>query len=72
MKKAAITKKKESADEDETADDESDKKISRGASASHGDLVAVLEVTFLGFGKGDGEPLFRVFGGFASVLCDDL
>ena len=72
MKKTAIPKKKESADEDEAADNESYEKISRSASASHGDLVDVLEVTFLGFAKGDGEPLFRLFGGFASMGGDDL
>ena len=72
MKKAAITKKKESADEDETADDESDKKISRGASASHGDLVDVLEVTFLGFAKGDREPLFCLLWGLATMGSDNL
>jgi hypothetical protein len=72
LKETAISKKKESADEDETADDESYEKISRGASASHGDLVDVLEVTFLGFAEGDGEPLFRLFGGFASMGGDNL
>jgi hypothetical protein len=35
VKKPAIPKKKESADEDEAADNESYKKISRSASASH-------------------------------------
>ena len=72
MKKTAIPKKKESADEDVAADNESYEKISRSASASHGDLVDVLEVTFLGFAEGDGEPLFRLFGGFASMGGDDL
>ena len=72
MKKTAIPKKKESADEDEAADNESYEKISRSASASHGDLVDVLEVTFLGFAEGDGEPLFCLFGGFASMGGDDL
>ena len=52
-KKAAIPQEKKGANEDESTNDEPDEKISRSASASHGDLVHVLEVTFLGFGKCD-------------------
>ena len=72
MKKAAIAKKKESTDEDEAADNESYKKISRSASASHGDLVNVLEVTFLGFAKGNREPLFCLLWGLATMGSDNL
>ena len=72
MKKTAIPKKKESADEDEAADNESYEKISRSASASHGDLVNVLEVTFLGFAKGDREPLFCLLRGLATMGGDNL
>lgn len=72
MKKAAIPKKKESADEDETTDDESGEKISRGASAGHGDLVNVLEVAFLGFAKGDREPFFCLLWGLATMGGDNL
>ena len=53
VKKAAIPQEKKGANEDESTNDEPDEKISRSASASHGDLVHVLEVTFLGFGKCD-------------------
>ena len=53
VKKTAIPQEKKGANEDETTNDEPDEKISRSASASHGDLVHVLEVTFLGFGKCD-------------------
>lgn len=72
MKKAAIAKKKEGTNEDETADNESYEKISRSASASHGDLVNVLEVTFLGFAKGDREPLFCLLWGLATMGGDNL
>ena len=72
VKKAAIAKKKESTDEDEAADNESYEKISRSASASHGDLVNVLEVAFLSFAKGDREPLFCLLWGFATMGGDNL
>jgi hypothetical protein len=51
VKKAAIPQEKKGANKDESTNDEPDEKISRSASASHGDLVDVLEITFLGFGK---------------------
>ncbi len=72
MKKAAIPKKKESADKDEATDNESYEKISRSASAGHGDLVNVLEVSFLGFAKGDREPLFCLLWGLATMSGDNL
>ena len=72
VKKAAIAKKKESTDEDEAADNESYEKISRSASASHGDLVDVLEVAFLGFAKGDREPLVCLLWGLATMSGDNL
>ncbi len=72
MKKTAIPKKKESADEDESTDDESYEKISRSASPSHGDLVDVLEVTLFGFAEGDREPLFCLLWGLAAMGGDNL
>ena len=72
MKKTAIPKKKESANEDEATDNESYEKISRSASASHGDLVDVLEITFLGFAKSDREPLFCLLWGLATMSGDNL
>ena len=72
LKKAAIPKKKESADENKPADNESYEKISRSTSASHGDLVDVLEITFLGFAKGDREPLFCLLWGLAAMGGDNL
>ena len=72
MKKAAIAKKKESTDEDEAADNESYEKISRSASASHGDLVDVLEVTLLGLAKGNREPFFCLLWGLATMGSDNL
>ena len=67
MKKTTIPEKEESADENKPTDDESDEKIPRGTSASHDDLVNVLEVAFLGFAKGDREPLFCLLWGLAAV-----
>ena len=72
MKKTTIPKKKESADENKPTDDESDEKIPRGASAGHDDLVNVLEVAFLGFAKGDREPLFCLLWGLATMGGDNL
>jgi len=72
VKKAAIPQEKKGANEDESTNDEPDEKISRSASASHGDSVNVLEVAFLSFAEGDREPLFCLVWGLATMGGDNL